>query len=131
MEKLFEMIIHYKNKVLRNYINTRKMIIQALQEYIDKVVKLMDDKWNSNRRTFEVKEAEMLAGQFTHIANTLPWLKHLLLHVYTSTTAGLGTNKSILVCTSKSFRYQLEIAKNSPLDAIGKMEQSFSLSERS
>ena len=128
-EKLFEMIIHWKNKILGNHIDTRKMTIQAPQEYIDKVVKLMDDKWNQHRRAFEVKEAEMLAGQLTHIANTTLWLKHLLAHVYTSITAGLSTNKSILVCTSKSFRDQLKIAKNVPLDDIGKMEQSFAISE--
>ena len=105
------------------------MTIQAPQEYIDKVVKLMDDKWNPRRLTFEVKEAEMLAGQLTHIANTSLWLKHLLAHVYTSITAGLSTNKSILVFTSKSFHNQIKIAKNAPLDDVGEMEQSFVISE--
>ena len=38
------------------------MKFQAPQKYTDKVVKLMNDKWNKKRHTFEVKEAEMLAG---------------------------------------------------------------------
>ena len=75
------MVIHSKTKVLGNYIDTRKMTVQTLQECIDKVVKLMDDKWNQKRHTFEVKEAEILAEKLTHIANTSLWLKHLLVHV--------------------------------------------------
>ena len=128
-EKLLKMVIYFKDKVLGNYIDTRKMTIQTPQEYIDKVVKLMDDKWNQERRTFKVKEAKMLAGQLTHIANTSLWLKHIPAHVYTSITAGLSTNKIILVHTSKSFRDQLKIAKNALLDNIGEMEQSFTIPE--
>ena len=71
----------------------------------------------------------MLTGQLGTIANTSLWLKHLMSHVYTSITAGLSTNKSILVCTSKSFREQLKIAKNTPLDDIGEMERTFAVSE--
>ena len=123
------MIIHYKNKILGNYIDTRKLTVQIPQKYIDKVVKLMKDKWGRHWRTFEIKEAEMLAGQLTHITNTSLWLKHLRAHMYMSITAGLSTNKGILICTNKGFREQLKIAKNAPLDTIGEMKQSFAISE--
>ena len=79
-DKLKEMIIHSRNKILGLIINTRRMTVSAPPEYIEKVVKLMETKW-IRRMAFEVKAAENLAGQLAHIGNTALWLKHLMSHL--------------------------------------------------
>ena len=64
------MVINFKNKILGQHINTRTMTIETPPEYIAKVVKLLDSTWNHGRKLFEVKEAEIMAGQVNHIAQT-------------------------------------------------------------
>ncbi|KAL7523311.1 hypothetical protein ACHAXR_000887, partial [Thalassiosira sp. AJA248-18] len=110
-DKLYEMIIHFINKILGYIINTRKMTIGVPSEYILKVANLMTTTWGKQRRSFIVKEAEMLVGQLAHISNCAPWLKHILSHIYTSIAFALGNNTSFLICTNKSFREQMKIAK--------------------
>ena len=128
-DKLLDMVIHFRNKILGIIIDTRKMTVEVPPEYIKKIVKLIDDHWYQGHRTFEVNEAEKLAGQLTHIANTAPWLRHMLLHVYISISAGLKSNEKKLRSTSKLFRDQLKIAKANAMDEKGVMEQTFAQAE--
>ena len=127
-DKLFEMIIDYTNKILGLVINTRRMTVQAPNEFIDRVANLIKTTWNPSRLAFTVKEVEMLTGQLGHIANSAPWLKHLLSHLYSSIAYALKSNQSYLICTNKHFRAQLRIAKGqSPV--LDEMHRSFAQSE--
>lgn len=108
-DKLFEMTIHYLNKILGVNINTRKLTVETPKEFVSKVVKLLDTVWRPSesgkgaRKSFMIKEAETLVGMLGHISNTAPWLKHLMSHLYTSIAAALKSNTSYLVCTNKHF----------------------------
>jgi hypothetical protein len=131
-DKLLEMVIHFINKVLGLIINTRAMTIGVPPEYIQKVLRLMDDHWiKPKRKAFMVKEAETLAGQLAHIANSAPWLKHLMSHLYTSLAASLKGNKSFLVAKSKHFREQIKLAKMKTVDDVSELERSFAQAETS
>ncbi len=110
-DKLYEMIIHYINKVLGFIVNTRKMTIETPSDFIRNVSKLMTTTWGKHRKSFTIKEAETLTGLLGHISNTAPWLKHLMSHLYTSISAALGSNTSYLICTNKSFREQIKKQK--------------------
>jgi hypothetical protein len=123
-DKLLEMIIHFRNKVLGLDIDTRKMTIGVPADYLVKVNKLLSTTWN-DRKSFFVNEAEILVGQLAHISNTALWLKHLMAHLYTSISAAIGSNTAILIATNKHFREQLRVARESDND----MEKSFAQSE--
>jgi hypothetical protein len=127
-DKLIEMMIHFRNIILGVIINTRRMTVMAPPEYIQKVVKLIEDKW-LRRKSFEVLAAETLVGQLAHIGNSALWLKHLLSHLYTSIAVALKTNKSYLICTNKQFRLQIKRAKQAAYDDESTMRKSFAQSE--
>ena len=127
-DKLYEMVIHYTNKVLGFIVNTRAMTIETPSEFIRNVSKLMTTTWGKHRKSFTIKEAETLTGLLGHISNTAPWLKHLMSHLYTSISAALGSNTSYLICTNKSFREQIKIAKGKAIES-NEMEKSFAQAE--
>lgn len=124
-DKLYEMIIHFKNTVLGYLVNTREMTLEVPPEYIARVNKLLLDTWHKGRKSFTVKEAETLTGVLAHIANTAPWLRHLLGHLYTSIAAALGNNTSYLINTNKHFREELKKAKMTACGIEEEMEISF------
>ncbi len=131
-DKLYEMAINFTNKILGQFINTRKMTIETPSEFIAKVVKLLETTWRggkNGRKSFLIKEAENLAGLLGHISNTAPWLKHLMSQVYTSILYALKNNTSYLIGTNKHFREQLKIAKTEAFDEKGEMEKSFAQAE--
>ncbi|KAL7530560.1 hypothetical protein ACHAXR_003564 [Thalassiosira sp. AJA248-18] len=105
------------------------MTIGVPPEYILKVANLMTTTWGKQRRSFIVKEAEMLVGQLAHISNCAPWLKHLLSHIYTSIAFALGNNTSFLICTNKSFREQMKIAKGQSINESDERQKTFAQSE--
>ncbi|KAL7531340.1 hypothetical protein ACHAWF_007337, partial [Thalassiosira exigua] len=83
-EKLFEMIINSRNIILGQDVDTNAMTIGPPHDYVQQVVQLIKKTWHKGRLGFLVSEAETLAGQLGHIATTVPWLRHLMSHVYTS-----------------------------------------------
>ena len=110
------MMINYINKILGVVINTRTMTIKAPPEYIAQVEKLMSSTWHNGRKAFQLKEAETLAGLLGHIAQSAPWLKHLMSHLYTSISHTLGTSTSYLSSTNKQFHQQIKIAKGAAIN---------------
>ena len=87
------------------------MTLGVPSEYIEKVIKLVNDHWfKPNLKSFKVKEAEILAGQLAHITNIAPWINHLMPHVYTLIAVSLRTNCVYLSCTSKQFKEQIKRA---------------------
>ena len=71
-DKLYEMVIHYTNKVLGFVVNTRKLTIETLSDFVGNVSKLMTTTWGKHRKSFTIKEAETLTGLLGHISNTAP-----------------------------------------------------------
>ena len=106
-DKLFEMVINHTNKILGLIIDTRKMTVSIPQEFIDTVITLLRTVWHPKRKSFKVKEIEILTGMLADISNTPPWLRHLLSQLYTSAGYALGANRRQLLCTKKSFREQI------------------------
>ena len=131
-DKLEQMTIHYRNKILGLVIDTRKMTTSIPPEYVSKVLDVINSTWHGGqptRKSFQVKEAETLAGQLTHIANIAKWLKHLMSHVYSSLAASLKSNKAYLVCTNKHFREQIKRSKMEAIDETSELERSFAQAE--
>ena len=71
---------------------------------------------------------ESIAGRLGHIADTSPWLRFLMSHLYTSITFALGVAHANLVNTSSDFRAMLKKAKGGWIKAgtytIGKKRPS-------
>ena len=85
------------------------MTVGVPPEYIEKVLNLMENTWfKPKRMTFAVKEAETLAGQLAHIANSTPWLSHIMPHLYMSIADGLKGNQVWIVATNKQFCEQIK-----------------------
>ena len=127
-DKLLEMLINYANIMLGNHINTRKMIVSVSHDYLSQTNKLLQH-WHSGRKSFTIPEIEPLIGKLGHIAQNLPWLRHLMGHLYTSLTAALANSKKYLIHTSKAFRDLLKLIKHEPTDEEQAMISSFALSE--
>ena len=131
-DKLLEMVIHYKNVALGQLVNTRDMTVETPPEFIAKVVKLLNTTWRggtNGRKSFKLKEAEILAGLLIHVSNTALWLKHLMSHVFTSIAAALKGNTSYLICTNKHFREQIKLAKSEALTETEEMHKTFAQAE--
>lgn len=110
-DKMEELIISWCNVILGQFIHTRRMTIETPPAYIQATVELMDRHWHSGRKTFRIHEIEVLTGRLCHIGGTAPWLRFLMSHVYTSTTAALKQADAKLVNTNKQYRDMLKIAK--------------------
>ena len=68
-----EMIIHYQNKLLGMIINTRTMRAAVPPEHIKNQVTYLKNHWfKPEQKMFYTKEAEQLAGQLGHIADSAP-----------------------------------------------------------
>jgi hypothetical protein len=128
-DKLAAMIIHFANVILGQLIDTRKMTIETPPDFISKVVTMLHTTWGPHRKSFTVREAEVLAGQLNHISNTAPWLKHIMAHLYKSIAAALGSNKASLVSTNRHFREQIQLAKANAIVEASPLEVSFAQSE--
>jgi hypothetical protein len=57
---------------------------------------------------------EPLVGKLNHLAITVPWLLHLMGHLYVSLTAALTDSQKHLVHTSKAFCQLLKLIKHNP-----------------
>ena len=57
---------------------------------------------------------ERVVGKLNHPANIVPWLKHLMGHLYTSLAAALGQSKCHLIKSSRAFRNLLELITREP-----------------
>lgn len=109
-DKFLDMIIHYRTKILGLTIDTRLMTVGISPDYLEKVNKLLNTTWK-NRKSFKVKEAEMLVGQLVHISGLALWLKHIMGHLITSLAAAIGSNKHTLVSTCKKFRDLMKVSQ--------------------
>ena len=111
-DKLEGMVISYANKVLGQIINTRRMDVETPPEFITDTINEINKTWHQRRQQFTLSEAEIIAGRLGYIAETNPWLKILVSHLYTSITAAISKNKAHQIHTSADFRSMLKLEKN-------------------
>jgi hypothetical protein len=112
-DKLLEMLINYSNIALGLHVNTRKMVVSPSASYLAETINLLGH-WHSGRKSFTIPEMEPLVGKLNHLAITVPWLLHLMGHLYVSLTAALTDSQKHLVHTSKAFRQLLKLIKHNP-----------------
>ena len=111
-DKMEETMIAYLNTILGRHVNTRKMTVNTPVAYIQETLTILRRHWHPRRKTFCIGDIETLAGRLGHISETMPWLRFLMSHVYTSITAALKESEAHLIATNKSFRDMLKLAKN-------------------
>ena len=109
-EKMSEMLINFRNKVLGQIINTRTMTVTTPRDYISDVARDLRSNW-CHRKSFSIRKILHLVGRLNHIGGTAPWICFLLSHVYTSITAALKVNTAHLIQTNKEFRDMIKRLK--------------------
>lgn len=103
-DKMEETMINYLNRPLGMEIHTRTMRVRTPVEYVCGTVNILAAHWHPKRKTFELSEIETLTGRLGYIADTAPWLRYMMSHLYTSIAAALGESKAHLILTRKDFR---------------------------
>ena len=127
-DKLLEMVINYANIMLGHHVNTRKMIVSTSNDYLSQTLDMLEH-WHKGRKTFTIPDIEPLIGKLGHMAQTIPWLKHLMGHLYTSLSAALSNSKKYLIHSSKHFRELLKLIKHEPDNDEEHMISSFAQGE--
>ena len=73
-------------------LDTNRLIVAILSSYVGNVRDIINATWHKNRRTFIMSEAQQLTGKLGHLAESAPWVHHLLTHLYTSIAYSLAEN---------------------------------------
>ena len=110
-DKLEETMINYNNRILGRAINTRLMTVSIPIDYTRSTVQLLQKRWHNRRQSYFIQDIETLTGRLGHISETVPWLRFLLAHVYSSVAHALTVSKSHLISTRKEFRDLLKFLK--------------------
>ena len=127
-DKLLEMVVNYCNIMLGHHVNTRKMIVSTPHDYLAQTLSMLEH-WHKGRKTFTIPDIEPLIGKLGHMAQTIPWLKHLMGHLYTSLTSALSNSKKYLIHSSKHFRDLLKLIKHEPDSVEDHMISTFAQGE--
>ncbi|KAL7539229.1 hypothetical protein ACHAWF_006339, partial [Thalassiosira exigua] len=114
-DKLEEMMVNYMNLDCQHKDND--MTVQTPLDYIASTANTQEKHWQKKMNSCKLKEIETLAGCLGHIANTAPWLRFLMAHVYTSIARALKVSTSILITTNKGFRDMIKTIKAAPASA--------------
>jgi hypothetical protein len=103
MDKLLELVVAPKQRMLGLIINTNNLTVSIPPDYVAEVLDLISTTWHSHRRCFSVGEAQKLTGKLGHLPEGAHWVFHLLTHLYASIAYALAENKRLLVDTSPEF----------------------------
>ena len=114
-DKMEETMINYNNRLLGRVIQTRSMMVSTPSEYVQATVCLLRTRWHNRRQTYFIYEMEELAGRLGHIAETVPWLRFLMAHIYMSVAAALNVSRAHLINTRSDFRSWLKEIKRGSL----------------
>jgi hypothetical protein len=124
-DKMEAMMLSHLNKILGKLIHTHRIDVGVPESYIHKTVGLLRP-FHKQQKSFTVKEMEKITGMLVFIANTVPWVKFLLSHMYTSIAAAIGNNTAYLHRTNKQFRAML---KDSHDKTLSSQESTFAQSK--
>ena len=115
IDKLMELYVSYLQVLLGLEVDTRAMTVSITNQYRNEVLVILQSTWHKDRRTFTVKEMELLVGKLGRIAQAFRPLYYLMPHLYSSLAYALQQNKAHLVTTSRRFRELLQTSKQSLL----------------
>ena len=97
------MIIGPVTRLLGHVINTGHLTLDTPPDFLEPLVTSLTSQWGAHWKHFTILEAKTLAGHLSHVSFTLPWLKHLIPHVYQSLSFTLQLNRAHLISTSCAF----------------------------
>ncbi|KAL7524035.1 LOW QUALITY PROTEIN: hypothetical protein ACHAWF_000791, partial [Thalassiosira exigua] len=114
IDKLEDMMVNYTNLVLGRIIIIRTMRVQPPLEYISATLIRLCKHWHKCRKRSTLSEIETLAGKLGYIADTAPWLRFLMAHVYTSIAGFLKISASNIIDNHTGFRDMIKTIQSSP-----------------
>ena len=92
-------------------INTMSLAIHTPVGYVEGTVHILTSKWYDTKHTWFVLDMELLIGCLGHIADTSPWLRFLMPHLYISITFAPGEANANCINVRKDFCAILKLAK--------------------
>ena len=104
LDKLEELVVSPLQILLGLLVNTQEMIVSILDEFRREVLALLTATWHCCRKSFTVKELELLVGKLEHIAKAYRPFYFFMSHFYSSLAFALCENRAFLINTSKRFR---------------------------
>jgi hypothetical protein len=104
LDKWVEMIAGPVQTCLGLILDTNPLTVGIPSSYVTEVRDIINATWHTDRRTFVVSEAQQLTGKLGHLAEGVPWVHHLLSHMYASIAYALAENKRLLTESSQEFR---------------------------
>jgi hypothetical protein len=84
--------------------NTYKHTVGIPDNYVHKVLLLLNDTWHPGRKQFTVLGAQKLTGKQGHLAQRATWIFHHLSHLYASIAHSLSENKRLFLKSSREFQ---------------------------
>jgi hypothetical protein len=103
LEKWHQLVVGPIQIVLGLVINTNTMTVGITDDYINKVRDLLN-KWDPNKRFFQVNDMQKLVGKLARLGEGAPWIFKLMSHLYTSLAFALKSNTELLEKSSNGFR---------------------------
>ncbi len=106
MDRWSELIVGPVQKMLGLDINTYRLTVGILMQYVQEVLKLLNNTWYAGRnwKQFIVLEVQKLTGKLGYLAKSATWIFHLISHLYTLIVHALSENKRLLLEFSRGFR---------------------------
>jgi hypothetical protein len=104
LEKWSKLIVGPRQIILGLVIDTNEITVKISDECLNKVRLLITKKWNPKRIFFHVNKMQKLVGKLACLREAAPWVYKLMLHLYTSLTFALKTNKEFLEKSSPGYR---------------------------
>jgi hypothetical protein len=129
LQKLYKMMISYTNKILGHTINTRTMDVETPEDYVKEHVTILDTTWHAKRKSFNLHDALHFTGRLNYIAETMPWLHHLMSHLYSSLAGSIRCNKAHLISTIRAFNELLATTHEIPTTHAETQHHAFAVSE--
>ena len=84
MAKWSKLIVGPVQTMLGLDINTYRLSVGIPTQYVQEVLKLLNNTWHAGRKQFTVLEVQKLTGKVSHLAEGATWVFHLLSHLYAS-----------------------------------------------
>ena len=116
LDKLEELFVSHRQVLLGLDVNTRTMTVSITSQYRNEVLSILKSTWHVHRKTFTVKEMELLVGKLGRIAQAFRPLYYLMSHLYSSLAYALKENNSHLITTSRRYRSMLKTSKQPILE---------------
>ena len=111
LDKWKGMKVSHEMILLGLVFNTRTMRIGITPEYQEETLNLINREWHQQRKSFSIKDIELLAGKLGRLGEGAVWVYHLMSHIYSSIAFALSENKQFLLDTSHEFRRLIKETK--------------------